>query len=130
MKGDSEYGNAVSRLRVRKCTLEDLELFNTRVIKSANYINGVNMTTGDNHQVVAIVATNAVREVLNTKRAEASSLAQSLVLANALDKCSHKSLMLSDHLQLIQLDFSSAKASCSLPGCIPLYVGMPVILRV
>jgi len=29
MKGDSAYGEAVSRLRVRQCTYEDLELFNS-----------------------------------------------------------------------------------------------------
>ncbi|KAH7909517.1 hypothetical protein BJ138DRAFT_982044, partial [Hygrophoropsis aurantiaca] len=31
MKHDSEYAEAVRRLRVRKCNLEDLDLFNSRI---------------------------------------------------------------------------------------------------
>ena len=32
MKKDSEYGEAVNHLRTRQCGLEDVELFNSRVI--------------------------------------------------------------------------------------------------
>jgi hypothetical protein len=41
MKDDPEFGAAVSRLRERICTEEDVELFNTRVIKSATNLRGI-----------------------------------------------------------------------------------------
>ncbi|KAI5987252.1 hypothetical protein EDD15DRAFT_2116022, partial [Pisolithus albus] len=31
MKGDPQYGEAVCRLRTRECTLDDVDLFNSRV---------------------------------------------------------------------------------------------------
>ncbi|KAI5987835.1 hypothetical protein EDD15DRAFT_2117855, partial [Pisolithus albus] len=31
MKGDLEYGSAVQRLHIRECTLDDVDLFNSRV---------------------------------------------------------------------------------------------------
>ncbi|KAG1873162.1 hypothetical protein F4604DRAFT_1925655 [Suillus subluteus] len=72
----------------------------------------------------------ALQEVLNTKKAEASCAPDYLVQANALDKCSHETLDLEEHQQLLRMDFSSIKVSCSLPRVIPLYVRMLVILRV
>jgi hypothetical protein len=34
MKDDPEYGEAVMRLRSKTCTHEDVDLFNSKVIKS------------------------------------------------------------------------------------------------
>ncbi|KAG1779377.1 hypothetical protein EV702DRAFT_966447, partial [Suillus placidus] len=130
MKSNPEFGEAVHRLRLRQCTFEDVDLFNSQLIRSANNPDCVDLGDGTNQSAAAIVATNVLQEVLNTKKAEASCAPEALVRANALDKCSHETLDFEDRLQLLKMDFSSVKASRSLPGVIPLYVGMPVIMRV
>jgi len=43
MKHDPEYGVAVQRLRVRECTVEDVDLFNSRLVKSVTNDNGMDM---------------------------------------------------------------------------------------
>ena len=55
MKGDPEYGAAVQRLRIRECTFEDVELFNSRVIKSATKEDGVDMGEPCHFAAAAIV---------------------------------------------------------------------------
>ena len=60
MKSDVEYGNAVLSLRTRKCILEDVDLFNTRVIKSVNHPGGIDMGTDGNENSVIIVSKNLV----------------------------------------------------------------------
>ena len=58
MKTDLEYAAAVNRLRIRECNYGDVELFNSRVIKSAEHPHGVDMGTSDNLSAAAIVSTN------------------------------------------------------------------------
>ena len=58
MKDDIEYGNAVLRLRKRKCIMEDVDLFNSRVIKSVNYPGGIDMGVDGNDESVIIVSKN------------------------------------------------------------------------
>jgi hypothetical protein len=47
MKDDKEYATAVTHLRTRECTTTDIDLFNTRVLKSACYENGIDMSIED-----------------------------------------------------------------------------------
>ena len=44
MKGDPEYAVAVQHLQICECTMEDAELFNTCVIKSATNQDGIDMS--------------------------------------------------------------------------------------
>ena len=74
MKDDPGYGDAVNRLRVRKCTYKDLELFNTRLMKSASYADGVNMSKDGNWKATVIVSTNSLRETVNIRKAESNSI--------------------------------------------------------
>lgn len=130
MKLDPAYAEAVTRLRVRSCTYADVELFNTRVIKSASNLSGVDMGTPDNVAAAAIVATNNVREALNSRKAEVSCGAAELVSSNASDRCTHHELTLEERSKLLRMNFNNIKSSNPLPGVVRLYVGMPVILRV
>jgi hypothetical protein len=130
MKLDPEYADAVSRLRVRECTYEDVELFNSRVIRSADNSIGIDMGSAPNIEAAAIVTTNNVREALNARKAEATCGASDMVSSHALDRCAHRELTREEQHKLLRLNFNNVRASNSLPGVIPLYVGMPVILRV
>jgi len=129
MKNDIEFGNTVARLRVRKCTYADVELFNTRVIKSFNYPDGVDMGMAINYNACAIVTTNSLREALNERKTEVSSLPSKIINCYAQDKCSNKVLTLEDCQQLVQLDMNGVQSNKSLPSLISFYIGMPVILR-
>jgi hypothetical protein len=129
MKNDVAYSNAVCRLHVRRCTFEDMELFNSRLIKGVDCPDGVDMGSADNYSASAIVATNALREAINAHKAEVSCGEGRLVSCYALDKCSHKVLNGDARRKLIQLDMAALRSTQTLLGCLPLYVGMPVILR-
>jgi hypothetical protein len=72
MKVDPEYGNAVTRLRHCQCTLEDVELFNSRVIRSADNPNGVDMGTDNTINSTAIIHTNLLCEMINARKAHSN----------------------------------------------------------
>ncbi|KAG1776713.1 hypothetical protein EV702DRAFT_1198103 [Suillus placidus] len=129
MKRDPAYGEAVSRLRVRQCTYTDLELFNSRVIKSSRHVAGVDMCSPNNITAAAIVATNNLREALNAQKAADTCGQDGLLSGYALDKCTHQVLSCSERLELLALNFTNVRATNSLPAVVPLYVGMPVILH-
>lgn len=129
MKDDPEYGDAVQRLRVRKCTFADVDLFNTHVIKSFDK-EGVDMGSSENINAAAIVSTNRLREALNARKAQAMGQAK-LVTCAAKDVISSSSpLMLNESEYLLKLNFGSLTTNQQvLPGFIQLYESMPVILR-
>lgn len=134
MKSDVEYGAAVNRLRIRECTRDDVKLFNSRVIKSIDKPNGVDMAATDNFEAAAIVKTNRVREPLNVRKAKAICSAPGspeLIVCAALDKIEHRVPESGIRTELLKQDMSSANATGlnALPGFISMYVGMPVILR-
>jgi hypothetical protein len=131
MKDDPEFGDAVSRLCERRCTEEDVELFNTRVIRSATNLRGIDMGEPQNCEAAAIVSTNALREVLNAHKAStACPEMRRLVVCAALDKTTSRSLTRDERDNLLKLNMSGLKSANPLPGHVTLYEGMPVILRV
>jgi len=131
MKHDPEYGVAVQRLRVRECTVEDVDLFNSRLVKSVTNDNGMDMGKPDNFSVAAIVRTNLLRETLNHKKAVANCTKgnRQLTMCAALDRCTTRILNRHDCEQLLNLNITSSKLQKALPGFVPVYVGMPVVLR-
>jgi hypothetical protein len=130
MKDDPEFGAAVSRLRERICTEEDVELFNTRVIKSATNLRGIDMGECQHSEATAIVATNALREVLNAHKAvTACPESSKVIVCAALDKTTARNLTHDERDRLLKLNVSALKTSTPLPGHVTLYEGMPVILR-
>ncbi|KAG1864808.1 hypothetical protein F4604DRAFT_1491902, partial [Suillus subluteus] len=74
-----------------------------------------------------------VREQLNLAKARANcgQGSQDLIVCAANDKLKDNSFTLENALReyLLQLEVTALSSSGSLPGFIPLYVGMPVILR-
>ena len=136
MKDDPDYAGAVQRLRIRQCHFEDVEFFNTRMMKSATCPNGVDMGIAENRDAAMIVNTNHLREILNVEKARSmcSHTGNSLFLCAARDFPSESesscfALSKKEHEQILRINFSSSKHQGSLPGFLPLYVGMPVILR-
>jgi hypothetical protein len=61
------FATAVQRLRKRQCTDEDIKLFNSRVMKSEAYPDGICLGPDDERYYSAslIVRTNREREALN-----------------------------------------------------------------
>jgi len=59
MKGDPEYSCAINNLCTRPCTFEDVNLFNSRLIKSVQNTNGINMNLVDKASSTEIVFTNS-----------------------------------------------------------------------
>lgn len=64
-----EYASAVQRLRTRQCHFEDIELFNTRLMKSACHPEGIDMGKKENSCAAIIVNTNLLWEALNMEKA-------------------------------------------------------------
>lgn len=87
------------------------------------------MGTPDNITAAAIVATNNVREALNTRKAEVSCGTNRILSSEALDRCTHHDLTVQERHQLLRMNFNNVRASNPLPSVIRLYTGMPVILR-
>ena len=131
MKEDPAYGSAVCHLRTRECTLEDVDLFNSCIIKSAANETGIDMSLPTNFEAAVIVQTNLLREALNIHKARTNCFKNnmSLVLCAALDKCLTRDLNRHDRELLLNLNMSSVKLQNTLPGFVPLYVGMPVMLK-
>jgi len=130
MKGDPEYGEAVNRLRRRDCTDEDVDLFNSRLVRSASNPGGIDMSCAVNVNATAIVMTNETREMLNLHKAVAvSGGEQRLTICAAHDKSSRELSPL-ERRYLLQLNVTAIKSSQALPGQLALFEGMPVVLRV
>jgi hypothetical protein len=135
MKTDPEYGQAVMRLRKRECTLADVELFNSRVIKSDMRPAGVDVLKNNGTDACVLVSDNWRRQALNNAKAHANSKALfkcEPVLCSAEDTWKSEDPLLQGKdreiaISLVNLELSTLVKS--LPGSIPLYEGMPVILR-
>jgi hypothetical protein len=130
MKEDPEYGVAVEHLRKRKCTQTDVDLFNSRLIKSAEHPEGIDMSQPPYNDAVAIVSTNLLRETINMKKATANCQnTEKLTVCAADDTIEGYTLTESAHSHLLRMDISHFTNDGALPGLLPLYEGMPVILR-
>lgn len=129
MKGDKEYGDAVQRLHTRNCIPSDVDLFNSRLIKSLNNPSGQNMGQSGNIHAPAIVNTNRVREILNFKKATAMG-DNNVILCASRDVISPPIPITNTiYESLLKQDFSSSSNQGALPGYLPLYESMPVMLR-
>jgi hypothetical protein len=127
MKDDLEYASAVGRLRVRNCNLGDVELFNSRVVKSAKHPDGLSMM-GEREKATMLVGTNFIRELINNTKAK-SSVEGELIYCAARDLVDGSEPAPHERKHLLSLNLADFSSEGALPGLIPLYVGMPVILR-
>ena len=129
MKADPDFGDAVGCLRIRECTMEDVDLFNCSIICSPTSHQAVDMSAPEEKNAVCIVDTNAIQEILNIRKAHSicTESGDALVMSEAIDKCSLTSLSNTQVHHLLNMDFSP-KLKQSLPGFVPLFINMPVIL--
>ena len=58
MKDDVGYASAISCLCTHECTLDDMDLFNTHVIKTVCKEEGIDMGLDKNIDAIVIVHTN------------------------------------------------------------------------
>lgn len=130
MKDDPDFGNAINRLRTRTCTLDDLDLFNSRVIKSSGNPNGFVFHNTNYLQATILVSNNYMRELLNSNKAKvACGQSENLIVCAALDTVDGTPPNRSIREELLNRNMSKYTSEGALPGYIPLYIGMPVILR-
>ncbi|KAJ3516563.1 hypothetical protein NMY22_g14178 [Coprinellus aureogranulatus] len=129
MKSDKPYAEAVQRLRTRSCSLEDVDLFNSRVVKSSTHPHGVDMGDQEHRSAAAIVNTNRLREELNMRKARTNAKTMNVPLiectAKDVNRDRAEDLSSVERTQLTSLDISSFTNEGALPGVVPLHVGMP-----
>ena len=68
MKGDPEYGAAVQCLQICECTFEDVEPFNSHILKSTTKEDGVDMGKPFHFAAATIVQTNLLHETLTLEK--------------------------------------------------------------
>ena len=69
MKSDPEYANTVQWLQIRQCHFADVDLFNSRLLKSATHPEGIDLDGNKKPCTVAIVNTNLLWQVLKFEKA-------------------------------------------------------------
>lgn len=149
MAGDPEYAAAVLRMRKRQSTQKDVDLFNSRITKGIDDegLNGegeVDLSTGEANHATVLVRTNADRNALNMLKARSnceSEESPQLHMCEALDLYADDKRHVANRAPHFDRDYllgvetgkkgKGNRGGCSLklPGIIPLYVGMPVIIR-
>ena len=132
MENDPEYAAAVNRLCFHQCTIDDVDLFNSRLIKGTTNPQGVDMGLSENLEAIAIVSTNLLRCGINMKKADIISKSHNgpkLIIWAAHDTISNQTVPKEYRTQLLQADITSLSRDGALPAFIPLYIGMPVFLR-
>ncbi len=135
MKADPEYADAVSRLRVRSCTEEDVDMFNSRVIKSEENSDGIDMSAEPYINCTVIVARNVKRIAINFQKSKSQAirLSRTIIYVAAHDISNKKTVPnFQTHKcreTLLKMDISKHLNEKALPGYIALYDGMPVIVK-
>lgn len=128
MEGDREFAEAVLRLRTHEdLTQEDIMLFNTRVLKSVENPNGVDLADEQFRDMVAVVEANKTRIALNSVKAHHFTMGShtpELVVCRARHLVHRE-----DVAQNIQ-EICTGAYHAKLLGELELYIGAPVILKV
>ena len=128
MEGDPKYAQAVLRLRVHEnLTDDDIALFNSRVIKSHDSPNGVDLADKRFESMVAIVERNKTRMALNSAKAiSATTGPDAPALLSCMARHTIGRLDVAEEIQPICCQHEST----ILPAELHLYIGAPVILKV
>ena len=61
MENDLEYGNAVNHLCLHECNLDNVDLFNSQLIKSPMDPQGIDMGLSENLEAITIVSIDLLR---------------------------------------------------------------------
>jgi hypothetical protein len=87
------------------------------------------MSAGENTNATAIVATNLLCQAINMRKAKANCSDDQLILCAAMDTGNGDVISQPSRSDLLNVDVSKLGSEGALPGFIPLYNGMPVILH-
>ncbi|KAF8586861.1 hypothetical protein K439DRAFT_913537 [Ramaria rubella] len=101
------------------------QLFNSRVVRSPFNPTGIDMSDSQYYDAIALVPTNRLRELLNTKKAIANTANPNrieLITCAANDLVHNRPVPTATRSQLLTKDFSALQGS--LPGFLPLYEGI------
>ena len=106
MKDSPQYGAAVQSLQIQKCTLEDMELFNTCVIRSVTNEKGIDMSTLENFSAAAIVRNQPIARGFESQKAMANCACSNKqpVICAAVDICATHILSHCDHEHLLNMN--------------------------
>jgi hypothetical protein len=128
MEGDNEFAEAVLQLRLHEALMkEDVALFNSRVVRSPNNPQGVDLAEERFRDLIAVVEYNKTRMALNSVKAHhqtSSPGAPKLLTCAARHKLAREDVH--PAMQRICLQTYHAK----LPGELEVYIGAPVVLKV
>lgn len=128
MRSDPQYADAVNRLRKRECTFEDVDLFNSRIIKSTWNNEGVDVGSAFDEDAAVIVRTNKLRHAVNARKATAMTDGAAIE-CYAYDTMDQHEFPREKRLTLLHTDFSKNSGQRNLPALLLFYIGMPVILK-
>ena len=127
MKDNPEFASVVGRLHLRDCNLGDVELFNSHVVKLVSQPDSLIMM-GEWEEATMLVGTNFIWELINNTKAK-SSVRGKLTYCAAYDLVDGSEPTDQECRHLLGLNLADFSLEGALPGFIPLYIGMPVILR-
>ncbi|KAE8217741.1 hypothetical protein CF319_g8238 [Tilletia indica] len=123
---DADMAAALSRLRLRSCTKDDVDLFNERVLRSAKHRDGVTLTGEDN--AIVLARTNETVRTLNYQKAVAAAKfgKKELVICAAEDS---STFTMTASRRSALLGYNGNSRTKAGLGRIPIYKGMPVVYR-
>jgi hypothetical protein len=131
MRGDPKYAHAMNNLRIHQCSQQDIDLFNSCVIKLVDNPNGVDMSADDKVNSTAIVSTNLLCENINARKAHVNCQgpnSPTLITCGACNDIISGPYSSEIIRNILNMNMSKLTADGALPGFVPLYVGMPIIL--
>ncbi|KAE8222309.1 hypothetical protein CF319_g4469 [Tilletia indica] len=123
---DPDMAAALSRLRLRRCVQADADLFNERILRSAQTPSGV--TLGDREEAIVLARTNDAVRTLNHQKATATAkwTQKQLVICSANDQTN--TTMTTERRKAL-LHYNGGNKKKTGLGLLPLYVGMPIVYR-
>ncbi|KAE8211325.1 hypothetical protein CF319_g9347, partial [Tilletia indica] len=123
---DADMAAALSRLRVRKCTQADVDLFNTNVLTGGDGQNKPDLSSKAGSIVLA--RTNETVRALNHQKAtrHGCSSSNGLAISHAKDS---SSTPMTDSQRAALLSYNGPARTKAGLGRIPLFIGMPIVYR-
>ncbi|KAE8220859.1 hypothetical protein CF319_g5685 [Tilletia indica] len=123
---DADMASALSRLRLRRSTDEDADLFNQNALRSAKHPAG--KTLGATSEAIVLMRTNETVRALNHRRAAqyARLAGKDFIISSAADKTG--SQMTVERRQCL-LNYNGTGKSKVGFGRVPLFIGMPVVYK-
>jgi hypothetical protein len=132
MSDDPEFAAAVLRYRTHSCTLDDIDLFNSRVVMSLDNPHGLNLGSTIFREAAAIVAKNKTRQALNVDKARAITAKNNtpaLICCHVKHTTNGRRQVRPDlHRHFLEAVPTSDNNKIR-PPVLELFIGAPVIIR-